>query len=72
MIDHLWTFVGHSIGWVVGLVGVLAIASSFDWLQWLVTSMFVGLVVGAVAGLATLRDRPTWDESPHLHRDETR
>ena len=68
MIDHLL----HSIGWVVGLVGVLAIASGFDWLQWLVTSMFVGLVVGAVAGLATLRDRPTWGESPHLHRDETR
>ena len=59
MTDHLlnWTLIGHTIGWVVGLVGILAIASGLDWLQWIITSMFGGLVVGAGVGLATLSDR---------------
>jgi hypothetical protein len=61
MTDHLlsWTAIGLALGWVIGLLGVLALTSGFDWFQWLITSMSVGLVAGIVAGLATLRARPT-------------
>lgn len=56
MTDHIisWTFIGLAFCWVIGLVGVLAIASGLDWLQWFAASTLVGLAVGAGVGLATL------------------
>ena len=61
MTDHLldWLLYGLAIGLSIGLLGAIGIASGFDWLQWFAAATFVGLVVGAGVGLATLRDRPT-------------
>jgi len=61
MTDHLlnWTATGLALGLGAAVFGILAIASGLDWLQWSVFASAVGLAAGIVAGLATLRARPT-------------